>query len=257
MSAARHPGGIPAGGQFAATAHAEPGVALHAGGSPRNELERGMARWAALKGGWDREADDLQTQSERLRGRRGRLAGAGAANTLLTGFPRAAVLTYTRNTKTGLTELDGIYDASGASLLGNEDLSDAQSPNRPTREQWSCAERSVRHLEGTSLPNPEAQGISSLGDVVERLHLDTALEDALAYMGDEGRTPAQASNDRMRRALQSWSETVDDPQTTFRDLLTDMRHYANGHGIDLDQALEDSRAMHAFETTSADFTGGR
>jgi hypothetical protein len=44
----------------------------------------------------------------------------------------------------------------------------------------------------------------------------------------------------MDAALAHWSETDDDPQTTMRDMLTDLRHYAAAHDLDLGEALDGS-----------------
>jgi len=90
----------------------------------------------------------------------------------------------------------------------------------------------------------------------ERLHLATTLEDGLGVLEAEELTPEQSSAQRMNAALSQWSETDDDPQTTMRDLLTDLRHHAAANNLDLGEALDGSYEVFLEEHNDPTFKEG-
>ena len=111
MEASRQPAGIPAGGQFAPTAHAEPDVRIGAGPSTQELATRVRAQAAAFL---DQERY-LGSQLEIIRERQDRMAGGLAAAAILEQFPEAATVTTNRD-RYGLLEVTALHDSAGNAL---------------------------------------------------------------------------------------------------------------------------------------------
>ena len=225
MSEARQPKGIPSGGQFAATAHAEPGVQLHPG-PPAGEEKR--------------------------------IAGVRAATLILGQIPNADVLLYSRHRAFGRARLYQLLDSRGRVIYSGEDMDFPVSRARfPKEAERRDAVRAAMKLLG----GPREQlppGVEKTSAVLQsgRLHLPTILEygPEVPEMGDL--TPQQASAQRMEAALSNWDETDDDPQTTMRDLLTDLRHHAAANNLDLGKALDGSYKVFLEEHNDPAFKEG-
>lgn len=243
MNEARQPKGIP-GGQFATTTHTEPDVSIrHPHGTTAQQLVTVTAMLALNESRWEEQKALLAVQSEERTRVRRRLAGARAAAKLLTEFPDAATVTYTRDPLNGITTMESIEDGEGYTLYDSTNMDGPvfAGNDRDIRRRVA-AHQGVRQLMGVTPPPDHAdQGISVDADGdTERIHLATALEDGLVHLEAEELTPEQSSARRMNAALSNWAETDDDPQTTMRDLLTDLRHYAAANNLDLGQALDGS-----------------
>jgi hypothetical protein len=242
MSEARQPKGIPVGGQFAATAHTEPELDLYPAGSVGDLLVKADAALAADGSRWNAKKETLRQEDLERTSRRRRIAGVRAASLILNKLPEADVLSYTRNPVTGITRLNEIRDVNDNTIYSSDHLDGPVSRGRYAEEaeRRAAAREAVRILAGTDLPpEHDAQGIT-VHPNHERLHLATALEDGRRVLDAEELTPEQSSAQRMDAALAHWSETDDDPQTTMRDMLTDLRHYAAAHDLDLGEALDGS-----------------
>lgn len=258
MSEARQPMGIPAGGQFAPTAHTEPVVGLHPAGSVGDHLARVNAALAVDGARWHAKKEALRQEELERSHRRRRIAGVRAASLILNKLPEADVLSYTRNQVTGNTRLDEIRDVNGKVIYSTDNLDGPVSRGRYVEEaeQRAAVREAVRILAGTDLPpEHDAQGITVRCND-ERLHLATALEDGLDVLEEEDLAPEQASRERMEAALSHWEETDDDPQTTMRDLLTDLRHHAAANDLDLGEALDGSYRVFLQEHNDPAFKEG-
>jgi hypothetical protein len=257
MTTSRQPKGVPVGGQFAATPHSEGAVTL---AKPRNpdQLARVTSLLAAEAVQWEQEKFRLAKGSEARTARRRRLSGARAASRILSEFPDAATVTYTRDPGNGIVSLDEIADDEGRPLYYGEDLNGSVLAGTSREINRRIAVRQgLRQLMGQALPPDYAdQGIKVLyedGDT-EQLHLQTALTDGLAALEDEP-SPAEASRQRVESALAQWNDP-DDAHTRVRDMLTDLRHYAAEHGIDLDHALDRSYTVFLEEHNDPAFKEG-
>ncbi|WP_427019393.1 hypothetical protein ACQCSX_22130 (plasmid) [Pseudarthrobacter sp. P1] len=68
-------------------------------------------------------------------------------------------------------------------------------------------------------------------------------------------TPAQASEKRAAAAMAICAEG-EEAQVTMRDLLTDLRHHADKHGIDLNEAFDESYKVYIEEKDDQSFKDG-
>lgn len=68
-------------------------------------------------------------------------------------------------------------------------------------------------------------------------------------------TPLQDSSSRAAAAI-AVADEGQGKEATMRDLLTDLRHYADAHGIDIDKALEESANYFRHERLSTIFAEG-
>lgn len=240
----RQPQGIPAGGQFAATSHTEPEAGLHPEDSIGERLAEVNAALAVNRSHWSAEQERLRQEDLEHTLRRRRLAGVRSAAMILKHLPEADVLSYTRTPVLGTTTLDEIRAVNDNVIYSADDLDNPASRGHylfhEAAERRAAVREAVRLLAGTE-PPPEydAQGITVHSNH-ERLHLATALDDGLGFLQAEELTPQQASAERITAALSQWSETNDDPQTTMRDLLTDLRHHAAANNLDLGKAMDGS-----------------
>lgn len=259
MSEARQPKGIPSGGQFAATSHTEPAVELNEPGTASEKVTQVTAALANFDARWEVEKAELAAQSEAHAQRRRRLSGSRTACRLLKDFPDAVTMTYTRDPLNGMTTMESIEDASGYTLFDDSEMDGSAFAGSEEEVRRKVAVReSTRRLTGKSLP-PEhaAQGITvQESHGTETIHLPTALEDGYLQLEAEDLTPEQASAQRMEAALSHWDETDGDPQTTMRDLLTDLRHYAAAHDLDLGEALDGSYQVFLEEHNDPAFKEG-
>jgi hypothetical protein len=257
MTEARQPKGIPAGGQFAATAHTEPELGLYPVGSVGDLLAKADSALAADGSRWDATKEALRTEDLERQQRRGRIAGVRAASRILNVLPEAATLSYTRNPVSGITTLDEIRNVDNNTIYSIDDLAGSAFRGRRTEEgeRREAIRDAVRLLAGTSQP-PEhgAQGITVHSNH-ERLDLATALEDGLGVLDAEELTPEQESTKRVETALAVF-DTGEDPETTLRDMFTDLRHYAAKNGVDLGWALDRSYAHFVNESNDPSFKEG-
>jgi hypothetical protein len=88
--------GVPAGGEFAATAHAEPAVGLNLARPIGERLAEVDAALTADGARWNAKKEALRTEDLERQQRRGRIAGVRAASRILNVLPEAATLFYTR-----------------------------------------------------------------------------------------------------------------------------------------------------------------
>jgi hypothetical protein len=260
MTTSRQPKGIPVGGQFAATIHAEPDVSINTSASTFERLGAVTSLLAADEIRWESEKAQLAVDSEARTTRRRRLAGARAATKLLAQFPSAATVTYTRDPHNGIVTMDSIEDNEGYTLYNADDMAKGVLPgNSRDISRRVAARQGVRQLMGTTPPPRHAdQGITVLeaGGGTERLNLQTALDDGLAFLEAEELTPAQASVQRVETALGQWNDPGEDAQTRVRDMLTDLRHYAAANDIDLGHALDRSYEVFSEEHNDPAFKEG-
>lgn len=203
MTTARQPKGVPVGGQFAVTAHPEPGVALqpHGGSEQLTDVTAPLAHYDAR---WKTEKADLDAQTEAHTQRRRRLSGARMASRLLQDFPDAASMTYTRDPLNGLVTMESIEDANEYTLFDDSEMDGSAFGGSPEEARKKVAVRqSVRQLMGVTLPpDHTAQGITvQEASGTERIHLPTALEDGRRVLNAEDLTPEQSSAQRMDAAL--------------------------------------------------------
>jgi hypothetical protein len=114
MNTARQPQGIPAGGQFAATAHAEPQITLPAGSA---SVEEFVAQRDAVRERRDEARehyDSLDVLSQRLSAR-------GVAASILAKYPTAATLRVSENEE-GENQFDAIsITAADGTVLEHSD----------------------------------------------------------------------------------------------------------------------------------------
>jgi antitoxin (DNA-binding transcriptional repressor) of toxin-antitoxin stability system len=251
--------GVPAGGEFTATAHTEPAVELVPHRSASEQIAQVTAALVNFDARWETEKADLAAQSEAHTQRRRRFSGARTASRLLKDFPDAVTMTYTRDPLNGLITMESIEDANDYTLFDASEMDGSAFAGSPDEVRRKVAVRqSVRRLSGATLP-PEhaAQGITvQESHGTETIHLPTALADGYAQLEAEELTPEQTSAQRIQAALSHWDETDDDPQTTMRDLLTDLRHHAAANGLDLGEALDGSYKVFLEEHNDPAFKEG-
>jgi hypothetical protein len=258
MIEARQPKGIPTGGQFAATAHAEPALGLSGAGSIEDNLAQVNAALAVNRSHWDAEMAVLSKNEHERRMRRRRLAGVRSAALILNELPAADVLSYTRTQVVGTTALQEVRDVNGKVIYSTDDLDEPVSRGRyrEEAERRAAVREAVRLLNGTELPpEHDAQGISVHPDH-EELHLGTAIRDGLEVLAADDLTPEQASAQRVDAALKHWTEAAEGAQAALRDMFTDLRHHADRHGLDLHRALDSSYAIYIEESNDPAFTEG-
>ncbi|MET4143776.1 hypothetical protein [Arthrobacter sp. UYCo732] len=132
---ARQPQGIPVGGQFAATTHAEPQITLPAGASSAEDF---VARRDAVR----ERRDEAHDQHEALDQLSQRLSVIGVAATILTKYPDAATLRVVEN-QDGENQFDAISitDTDGSILEhtdndGGEWAGQEMTPNGPSIQEF-------------------------------------------------------------------------------------------------------------------------
>lgn len=135
MSITRQPQGIPVGGQFAATAHAEPQITLPAGSSSAEEFVRERDALRERRDAAKEYAGDLDRLAQRI-------AIRGAASTILTEYPDAATLRIQENAD-GENQYDviSITAADGSTLAHVDDGDDwafheMTTPNGPSIQEF-------------------------------------------------------------------------------------------------------------------------
>lgn len=233
----RQPQGIPVGGQFAPTAHAEPGIALK---SPSPALS------VPFQGSIDLH--------ENAFGSLPKLPASVGAPEVTFGFDID-----------GKLETHVTVDGSTMSFW-NDDMAD----------QITNTIESGRGGEGEAAPwsniaeNGDWEQTRIWAESVhERIHganlevLTTAVSNDTARASivtfATGRseasvklTPEQES-DRRAAAAMAVVDEGQGSQDTMRDLFTDLRHYADARGMDFQKALEDSSEYYRHEKTSPSF----
>lgn len=131
---ARQPQGIPVGGQFAATTHAEPQITLPAGAASAEEF---VAQRDAIR----ERRDQAQEHAAALDRIAQRVAVRGVASALLTAYPDAATLRITEN-QDGENQYDvvSITAADGRTLAhvddGDEWAYEEMTPNGPYVQEF-------------------------------------------------------------------------------------------------------------------------
>lgn len=257
MTTSRQPKGIPVGGQFAATTHAEPETGLYPVGSIGDRLANAKSALSVYTAEWNAEAEEMRQQSNARRKRHARVAGVRSATMILEHLPEADVLTYTRTPVMGMTSLLEVRDVDGNVIYNDDDLNNplTRAKHYEETERRAAIREAVRILAGADMPpEHEAQGITVHSDH-EQLHLPTALDDGIATLGTEP-TPAQASKRRVEAALSQWNDQGEDLQTRVRDMLTDLRHFAAEHDVDLGEAMDHSYEVFADEHNDPTFKEG-
>lgn len=142
---ARQPQGIPVGGQFAATTHAEPQINLPAGSS---SVEDFIAQRDAVR----ERRDEVHEQYEALDQLSQRLSVRGVAASILSKYPTAATLIVAENAN-GENQFDAIsVVAADGSVLEHSDEDGGQwaehemTHNGPTIQEfvWDLSPRDDR-----------------------------------------------------------------------------------------------------------------
>jgi len=236
---ARQPQGIPVGGQFAPTFHSEPGFTLNGSATTVSVPFQGSI--------------DLNESSF------GSLPQLPAS----VGTPE---VTFDFDID-GKLETHVSVDGSTMSFW-NDDMADEITN---TIESGHSGEGEVAPWSNIAEYEDWEQTRTWAESVHERIHgatlevLTTAASDGAARVSiinfATGRgeaviqpTPEQASAKRAAAAV-AVVEEGQGSQDTMRDLFTDLRHYADARGIDIQKALDDSSEYYRHEKTNPSFTG--
>lgn len=237
----RQPQGIPAGGQFAGTSHAEPGFGLNASAP---------AVSVPLQGG----RVDLHESSF---GSLPELPASVGHPEVTFDFNDDGKL-ETHVTVGGSTMsfwFDEMADeiTNSVEAGSSEDGEDAPWSNIAEYSDWeqtrTWAEAVHERVDGATY--------RVLNTAVDNGPTrDSIVDFATGRLNDRSEpTPEESSNKRAAAAL-AVVEDGESDQITMRDLLTDLRHFAFSRGIDMDQVLDDSREIYRDETLDDDFRNG-
>lgn len=183
MTTSRQPAGIPIGGQFAATAHAEPGITLSPGASTAEVIET-LQRYDADTRARQRELRDAAYQIDT---ERGKVGAALAAIELRQAYPAAAVIRFIRiGHRTGGVAVDpDIRDGYDRKLYHDPYGSIMSLPE----DQRRPLEKAMSHLSDISDDDLESQGIRRVKrpqGYIHELNLDAALALATPRQPDKG-----------------------------------------------------------------------
>ena len=175
-STARQPKGVPVGGQFAATTHAEPQITLPAGSS---SVEDFVARRDAVR----ERRDEAHEQHEALDQLSQRLSVIGVAASILTKYPDAATLRIAEN-QDGENQFDAIsITAADGSVQEHSDSDGGEwaehemTYNGPTIQEfvWDLDPRDDRWAHKVG----EISGSRKLGNRYVDIDLQAALKASL------------------------------------------------------------------------------
>jgi hypothetical protein len=235
---ARQPQGIPAGGQFAPTFHSEPAIGLHS--NPSTPVP------VSFKGSIDLRESEF-----------GRLPELPAS----VGTPEVS-FSY---------DVDGNLETRvtvGGSTMAfwNDDMADEITN---TIESGHSGEGEIAPWSTIASYDDFEQTRTWAESVHERIDGATfgVLADAttstetskaiIAFATGQGSTapeltPEQSSAKRAAAAM-AVCEEGQGADITMRDLFIDLRHYADAHGIDIYQAMDDSLKVYQHEKTDPGF----
>lgn len=237
---ARQPQGIPVGGQFAPTTHAEPGFALN---SP------GPAATVPLHGDVDLYGSDF---------------GALPVLPASAGTPE---VTFDFSID-GKLETHVTVDGSTMSFW-NDDMADEITnsiESGPGGEGEAAPWSNIAEYDDFEKTRTWAEAVHERLDGATYQVLNTAVADDTARSSiinfATGRggaplelTPEQASAKRAAAAM-AIAEEGQGSEITMRDLFIDLRHYADARGIDIYKALDDSLEVYRHEKTDPTFKEG-
>ena len=228
MNQARHPEGVPIGGQFAATAH-----------SPGSDLDTRAQRHAQVIAALEATVEARKARRgallDRLRAldEEDALLGAvKAAVAVRKAYPAARSLDFTR-LNAGVALWEEVRDREGLPLASK---GRHLYQNLPPEEELDAAEGFLRNV---PVEDHDAQGITAIGGLKYRLDLDTALDRAAERLLPDSAAAAEA---RSADAMAIWDEG-EGPEKTMRNMFTDMNHAATSRGIDPRAVFEDSYQM--------------
>lgn len=195
MTTSRHPKGIPVGGQFAAQAHQESGVALVAGTPSQADLIETLQKFDT-----DTRAQKLALReaSREIDRSRGRIGAALAALELKKAFPTGGAIRFDRipSQGQGVAVNPEVLEENGSSLYRNGPFDSMLSAPDGIREPL---ERALSHISSVRDEDLEAQGFKE----IQRPHgpvYELNFENALALAAARG-IPSDASPMDQRQAL--------------------------------------------------------
>jgi hypothetical protein len=159
--------GVPAGGQFTATAHSDAVPSL--GTTAADPLDALAAARLRIEG----QKQYLKAQEEALKAGTDRIAGGSAAAKLLEQFPTAATATYSRNNFNQMTFL-ALHDHEGTLLMDEDRISGSGRYDPSVQNERFAIYAAMRHLNDVDLEALKSQGVMANGSN-EVLHLDAAI----------------------------------------------------------------------------------
>lgn len=238
---ARQPQGIPAGGQFAPTAHSEPAFGLHSNPSPAVPVE--------FKGSIDLRESEF-----------GRLPELPAS----VGTPE---VTYSfdvdGNLETRVT-VGGSTMAFWNDAMADEITNTIESGHSGEGEiaPWS----NIADYDDFEKTRTWAESVheridgATFGVLADATSADETQKAIIAFATGHGApaakpTPEQSSAKRAAAAM-AVCEEGQGTEITMRDLFTDLRHYADAHGIDIHQAMDASLEVYQHEKKDPTFKEG-
>lgn len=233
----RQPQGIPVGGQFAPTSHAEPALVL-GGPAPasfvpfRGSVELHESGFGALPElpasiGTPEVTFDFNND------------GQLETQVTVDGSPMSFWYDrtsdeITNSADTGYAEFDG--ETPWSNIAGHDDRKQARAWAESVHERIDGATYRVLNtaMEDTAARNTIVAFATGRAEPAVKL------------------TPEQESARRAAAAM-AIAEEGQGSDVTMRDLLTDLRHYADARGIDIHKALDDSFEYYQHEKTNPSF----
>jgi hypothetical protein len=238
---ARQPQGIPAGGQFAPTFHSEPAIGLHSNPpsvvpvSFKGSIELRESQFGSLPElpasvgtpevtfGYDIDGN-LET----------RVTVDGSTMAFWTDPMREEITNTIESGHSGEGEI-----APWSTIATYDDFEKTRTWAESVHERIDGATFGVLADATTSTETSKAIVAFATG------HATQAAKP----------TPEQASARRAAAAM-AVCEEGQGADITMRDLFTDLRHYADAHGIDIYQAMDDSLEVYQHEKTDPTFKEG-
>lgn len=236
---ARQPQGIPAGGQFAATAHTEPSVGLKGPGAAVPVQFQGQA---VLNPAVFGSLPELP-------------ASVGTPEVSFSFSDAGKLATHVRVHGSTLSFWSEDDDEIANDIDNGHTVEGEVAP-------WS----GIAEYEDFEKTRTWAESVHERVEGATSQILESAVESdasrAAIVAFATGRaepaakpTPQQESAKRAATAMAACEEGQG-RETTMRDLFTDLRHYAEAHGIDFHQAMDDSVAYYEHEKTDPTFKDG-
>lgn len=237
---ARQPQGIPAGGQFAPTSHSEPAVGL-GGSSPAVPVE--------FRGSIDLRESEF--------GRLPELPASVGTPEVTFGFD------IDGNLETRVA-VDGSTMAFWTDPMTDEITNTIESGHSGEGEiaPWST----IASYDDFEKTRTWAESVHERIDgatfgVLADATTAAGTKEAIVAFATGNAAPAekptpQQESARRAAAAMAVCEEGQGADITMRDLLTDLRHYADAHGIDINQAFESSFVYHRHEKTDPTFKEG-
>jgi hypothetical protein len=238
---ARQPQGIPAGGQFAPTSHSEPAIGLGSNPSPAVPVE--------FRGSIDLRESEF-----------GRLPELPAS----VGTPEVSYsFDVDGNLETRVT-VGGSTMAFWNDAMADEITNTIESGHSGEGEiaPWS----NIADYDDFEKTRTWAESVheridgATFGVLADATSADETRKAIIAFATGHGTpaakpTPEQSSAKRAAAAM-AVCEEGQGAEITMRDLFTDLRHYADAHGIDIHQAMDASLEVYQHEKKDPTFKEG-